>query len=368
MGSASVIPNQAFDAAFAEFGEVVKKTCAQRHKDTPSFNGNRFLVINRKGKQHLKIPNRLDIQGESLLLKYKGKEWLCKTCQTLHVGACPYLSEYFDIKDKKKEMNIKTGIVGDSCLRHVENVGLRADVACMSGAHTGQLVTAVTDNPDFHKFSHLIIAGGNNDINVRNDCDEVDMIKRIDMSINKFETFVSQNENVDFTFVDTIPPDEKITPSEKTIRGDYEGRMEKIALQHDNLSKVNIFSYPEKWVNGHPTEECTKVLLNELIRRDTTLLLNRTFLTTPKWYRGLNDLWLSGCTGCGASGRFASGGFCSPCSKKLENIDICDKDVYSKAKECVDSEYPQGQKRLRGELTSSSDDNSHDDAHKIVKL
>ena len=367
VGRASVIPGTDFDALMSAYGEVVIPTKAQKYKDTITYNGNRFVVLCRRGKEDVKIPDRLKLHGQSFLLKYKGKEWLCGSCMKLHKGPCPYLKEFYAAKEAKRLSTIKTQIVGDSCLRHVESVGLRADVACMTGACAGQLVPAIEDNPNFSNMSHIIIAAGNNDTMVKNDCDEEEMVKRVDKSLGKISAFAKDNEHVDFSLVDTIPPDnDAITICEKTVRTYFKKKVEKICTELENVHRVTLGEYPEKWVRRHPTEASTRFIIEELIRMDSSLLINKDFITTDKIYRGVDNPWLSGCTGCGSRGLFTSGGFCSSCLLNLNSSEIEDVALYKFAKESTSLEFPQGQKRARGDLTSS-DDNSHDDA-KLVKI
>ena len=368
VGSAAAIGGRDFDTAFAEFGEIVVPTKPQKHQGTNTLNGNRLVVINRKNREHIKIPDRLKMNDQSFLLKYRGKQWMCGSCNEVHIGACPYLKEFYRQKEEKDQLKIKTGIISDSALRYVESVGLRADVACMSGACTGQIATAIVENNNFNNYSHVIMAGGNNDVKLKNDFEEDEVAKRIDKSISRLESVITKNEQVDFTFIDTIDPDnENISPTERTIRAYFKCKLEKMAIKFDHFQKINIHKYPEKWQDGHPTVKCTEAILNELIRRDNTLLLNRNLLTARKMYQGVDNLWLQGCTGCGLEGRFVSGGFCSKCLKEIDESYINDEELYEKAKLLTLKEFPQGQKRLSSDLTSSSDDNGHNDGSKLAK-
>ena len=85
------------------------------------------------------------------------------------------------------------------------------------------------------------------------------------------------------------------------------------------------------------------------------LISNERFSTTGKIYQGVDSLWLSGCTGCPSRGRFASGGFCTECLRKIDVDDICEKDILNDCRKMFFEEFPQGQKRSRDVLTSSDD-------------
>lgn len=142
------------------------------------MNGNRMIVIDRNDKL---LPNRLVIQDKSHLLKYRVKVWFCHTCSENHVGSCPYLKQFYEALDAKKKMTVTHHIIADSTLCLAEQVGIKADITCMSGATAGQLVTACEeDTCDRHK--DIVIAAGCNDVKVSDMKNERSVVKRIDAS------------------------------------------------------------------------------------------------------------------------------------------------------------------------------------------
>lgn len=366
VGSASDIEGPEFDSVLAEYGELVVPTLAQKFKNTSFYNGNRYCVVNRKNTKHLKIPDRIDVGGMSFLLKYRGKEWMCSSCNKLHIGACPYLTAFYEQRAQKEKLKLTTAVVGDSALRYVENVGLNADVACMSGACVGQLATALEDNPLIEDFKNIIIAAGANDTKPKTSIDEYETLRRIDLSLNKVTALAERREQVNFVVLNTIPPDEDgdVTPSEFVTRMYFNKRLDKISTSHDNIEHLQVHNYPEKWQYGHPTVKCTKKILKVMSTLQKDLILNEQFSTTENMYRGVDNLWLSGCTGCQSRGRFASGGFCTTCLTKIDE-DIDDKDLFIECRKFYYEEYPQSQKRSR-EMLTSSDDNCHEG--KLQKL
>ena len=170
-------------------------------------------------------------------------------------------------------------------------------------------------------------------------------------------TFAEKREHTNFLVVNTIPPDDgqDISPTEFVTRLYFQKRMDKVARSHDNIEHVQVHQYPEQWDRGHPTVECTKKLLKVISSFQKDLILNEKFSTTGSIYRGVTGVYLSGCTGCPSRGRFASGGFCSACLRKIDVDDIEDKDILNECQKMCFEDYPQGQKRSRDVLTSSDD-------------
>jgi len=366
VGRASSIAGRDFDETFKAFGEVVVPTKPQVYKDTSIYNGNRLIVIDRKNYANKKIPDRLELKGQKFLLKYKGKEWMCSSCNELHKGPCPYLAEFYAQRAAKCELEVKTLVVGDSALRHVENVGLKADVACMSGACAGQLVSALEQHPRTQNFTKVVIAAGANDTKVRTNVETDEIIRLIDKSLSRVTKVVEERDNIEFTILNTIPPaEEPLSQAEFVAKTYFKKRIESLSIKYDNLKAINIKSYPEKWDRGHPTVKCTEKIIRVLGAQDEELILNTKFTTTTKMYRGVDNLWLSGCTGCGSRGLFVSGGFCTKCIGDIERQEIADPNILDEVYHLYKAEFPQGQKRLRGDLTSTSSD---DDGHKVAKF
>ena len=67
-------------------------------------------------------------------------------------------------------------------------------------------------------------------------------------------------------------------------------------------------------------------------------------------YRGVNTLYLSGCTGCRALGLFNEGGFCSACVKRMTEKKLDDYNLFKKVQQACLKELEKKRKR------NSSDD------------
>ena len=114
LGAFSHITGAEFDAAFAEYGRVVIHTQPQRHYNSHLYNGNRFIVINRKGKESSKLPNRIFLKDHDrdFLIKYKNKVWFCNSCNKEHIGACDYRKELYVTRDIKMKEKITIYSIG----------------------------------------------------------------------------------------------------------------------------------------------------------------------------------------------------------------------------------------------------------------
>ena len=66
------------------------------------------------------------------------------------------------LQREKEKIDMK--LLSDSNLRHAEQVGLRADVLCMSGAEIGHLANALRDDPKITDHGAAGVVLGGNDI------------------------------------------------------------------------------------------------------------------------------------------------------------------------------------------------------------
>lgn len=161
------LQNELFDEEFKKRGFEFELPCQlQNHKGSQILNGNRFVVIVGVGQKD--IPNEIKVtdpqtnEQHSFYTSYKGKTYHCRRCNTDHAGTCLQMQNFFKLKDQRAGKTIKFGIVSDSTLRHVEEVGLNAHVACVSGGLLGDVVTAAADLKT--RTENLIIMAGQNNI------------------------------------------------------------------------------------------------------------------------------------------------------------------------------------------------------------
>ena len=310
MGAARAIPGPRFDEALSPFGEILMFCKPQKYQKSDDLNGNRMLVLKTDNIDEL--PNRIEVEGQSFLIKFKGKKWFCTTCKEDHIGPCEYIKRFHEIREKRKQESKVAHLISDSCLRHVEQVGLRADVSCMSGAAAGQLVLAAEQDPEGENHLGLVLAAGANDVKVGGVWTELDMAKKIEKSLGRVQELAAKS-NKKVIFISTVPPLVSGSPLEHFANRYFERRIQKIADKHSNFVKLEFDQDPEKWVDGHPNEDCTQEVIKDLNDQLPDLIFAEDFLTNASIYSGVNTMWLFGCTGCRTRGRFLSGGFCTEC-------------------------------------------------------
>jgi len=335
------IPARVFNSALAEFGEVVMSTKPQKYKDSDVMNGNRMIVVDRNEKP---LPDRLVIDDKSFLLKYRGKVWFCQTCVENHIGSCPYLKQFYEALDAKKKLKISHHIIADSSLRLAEQVGIKANITCMSGATAGQLATAVEeDTNEIHK--DIIIAAGCNDVKVSDLENERSVVKRIDASLKRVIEVIAKKQDKNFLFLNTSPPKSNLNKTQELAHRYFEKRMEKLLGQHDNALVVKVEEYPEAWVDGHPTRNSTGTMMQTLVKEVPELLINEDMLTTGKMYRGVRSVYLSGCTGCISLGIFDEGGFCKSCVNNLTMKKLEDENLFKRIQKQISEAEIKAKKR-----------------------
>lgn len=318
LGSNHDIPGRDFDSALGVFGSIEVGTQPQKYRGSSVGNGNRYCVI--KKKEDTELPNRLEVSGKSFLIKYRGKKWFCQSCKEDHVGACPYLKELYDARDKRNNQVITHHIVSDSSLRLAEEAGIRADISVMSGATLGQLTNAVEDDDDTERHRNVVFAAGANDVKVDENENERQIARRVDASVNRLVELVTKEENLNRTFhiVSTCPYLNDMSKRQYIANEYYWQRLKKVCTTLDNLELIKIPQAVDGWEDNHPTEEYTKTILNQIMRvLQDDLLINEKVLTTKRLYRGVHSHFLSGCTGCNDFGLYEEGGFCASCVQKM---------------------------------------------------
>ena len=352
MGEAKKLVGRDFDAAFAEFGRVVKPTTLQRYRDSSILNGNRYVVMDINSK----VPDRLDLGGHSFLLKYRGKKWYCSSCGVDHVGPCDYLKRFYELKEKKEKTLISMGITGDSSIRLFEHVGLLADVTSMSGASAGQLVTVVENHPNLGKHSEVVLAAGANDVRTDDLLSAEDVAKRIDLSMKRVESLVERDLNRNFLFVNTTPKSENLSKLDFIARKYFAERVRNLSVKSDNFDLLDPNLKDSHWEDGHPNEKGSKRYVQAIANCYPRVVQDLAYTTTSKPYRGVLAKFLSGCSGCRTRGQFVSAGFCSACVGKISSGVVAEPDLLSDIVKEYQNFFPVDKKRPR-EPNTSSDDN-----------
>ena len=310
-----------FDSAFEREGFTVIKACeTQLHRECRRPNGNRYLVVETDAAQS--IPDNIEVINKTtetafhFKLRYRGQQWQCRRCNVKHTGSCPSLQRFYAARKMKQQQQIATKIVADSTLRHTDDVGLKADVACVPGGTIGDMLNAVIDDPSTQHMSNVIILGGVNEIYDQKGLlpKDADYEHSIVSSVDKMKKIVDTYPTLHLTYVspileDTLPPDVwvrhrvidnifgNLPPHPQITYVDM--AMAKIDLEDDGI---------------HPTVAGTSALLDALQERTKLpLISDREFTTNVVKYQGTGQASRWGCRSCWTSGSFYTGR-CDQCA------------------------------------------------------
>ena len=364
-GPARALSGKEFDSVMQNYGRLIMETKPQVNKETNILNGNRMCVVDTANAKN-PLPNRIEIDNRSFLIKYKGKRWYCHSCNEEHTGACPYLKRFYEALEHKKSLFVNSLVLGDSTLRLAEHVGVTPDISVMPGATVGQLAQYIEDQPDQEKYLCYYIAAGENDTNVKDETDPFLVAKKIDASLKKLSNIAEKtNQEKGYVFINTSEPRAQKTPIQRFSNLYFTNRVKKIFPQN-KISIRKKPQYSERWVEGHPTEQGTRELIEALIPGH---IINNDFITTNKLYKGVNTYYVSGCSKCDCRGRFPHVGFCHSCLNSFrENDDFEDYELLVKCKALafdenskLDSENENEEERKRRRVSNGSSDGSPED-------
>ena len=227
------------------------------------------------------------------------------------MGQCPSLTEFYAAKEQKEKMRndgeIKTKIFGSSTLRLADQIGLRADVCCMSGGGLGQIVQASLDDPSIGDYENVVIMGGANDIRTRNFTSNETFAANIDKSLDKLATAAGDVPEKNFFVLHTLPhhdDDNPFTDNDQAIRQLYLlHRLQELSARVGNISSINAQCDVD--ATGHPTEAGTVQLMNQVSKGVTStlpIIWNPAFIVSDRAYRCVESIFRYGCNICDGFG------------------------------------------------------------------
>ena len=223
----------------------------------------------------------------------------------------PGKHEQGDTIDKK--------IVCDSTLRLADQVGLRADVVCMSDAGVGHLANVLRDDPALKtKPEVTILTSG---VDVKNKYQhEGQYVYVVDQGIGKLKAEMAKTPDKKYTIA--FFEDDKFEPAlppDKLCRSLYLAQELK-GLQSEGIQVVGI---PATQIandqTGHPDDSGTKKILLELDHYyESSMLLNAEYFTNQRMYAGTQSVFRYGCRTCDVEGKFARPLLiCAACVEKM---------------------------------------------------
>ena len=322
IGPNKSIGNEDFDEAMAQYGEVVKPTMLQFHKNSRMLNGNRYCVVDTGDKvvpgtvvvchaaTHRKVP---------IHTRYRGQTWWCRRCRVEHVGACEALKAFYAARDLRAAQQINMKVVADSTLRRAEQVGLCADVLCMSGGGIGHLANAIRDDPVMRERGEVCVVTALNDVRAPYQ-DDNEFVFAVEKGLQKLSAEMASHDEKHLV-VQSLRP-QALDPVQE-LRAEFLTRALG-ALRSESVTVAPLLLPAEEVdKSGHPTEAGTAVLLGQINDqcRDEVIVAP-DFITSSRLYAGVQSVFLYGCRTCDQLGEFLTPlGVCPGCEAQVLGFD-----------------------------------------------
>ena len=233
-------------------------------------------------------------------VRYRGQEYMCKRCKVIHVGACPEVKAYYEAKDRRKQLDIKTKIFSDSTLRRADITGLKADVDCASGARVGHIANMIRDDEFTDEADNEIIInmGLNNILSEEEDFDVYK--KRTEMELAKLKVNLSVKPVKKVTILAPILDGEKA--SKETVHkfnSIIKALTKKTFQDVDKVAYKDINGHPRIEMEGtHPTVAGTKELLTRIDGVQSIITDPRFMVNERNLYGEVRSHYLYGCLLC----------------------------------------------------------------------
>ena len=303
------LDDRLFDEYFKGLGaEIIESTQPETcREDREIFNTNRFLFVKKVKEDGSPIDfgNRITIAGHSFKLSYYGMQKYCVQCRRSHGWDCPTRVRNEFLRQLRKGKTDQVKIYADSTLRHVNQLGLSSDVACMSGGGIAQICNAIPyDEP--HK--EVIIKAGNNELKEES---LQEFVYTVGKTAAKLQGLA---ETTPVTVV--LPPTDTDTP-EMAVKGKY--LIESIA----KVVKVVQLTPVDTDDTGHPTKNGTLDIVKQIHQNKNIILPDCEEDTVVEMkYRGVQTIFKVGCRGCDSMLHTRS--LCNECKNAALDIDVGD--------------------------------------------
>ena len=320
-GELSAIPNSVFDAVVEAKCELIKPTCFQVHKGTEAFNGNRYCVI----EKDFKFPRTIQVNNPStnrlmdVEVRYKGQEYMCRRCAMIHTGACPEIKEYYEQKDRRKQLEINTKIYSDSTLRRGDVTGLKAEIDCASGARVGHIANMVRDDEFTDDANNeIVINMGLN--NILDEDEEYEVYKkRTEMELAKLRVNIEVKPVSKVTIVAPILDNENATAETIHKFNNIKAITKKTFQDVEKVVYKDINGHPRIEMEGtHPTIAGTRELLTRIDGVQKIIVDPRFMVNERNLYGEVNSHFLYGCLLCDRIWDIQNG-YCAECRTMIMN-------------------------------------------------
>ena len=311
--------NESFDNWLSEKVTVINKVVDDEDWDTGFKNGRKKAFVDfNKGFEierfqwiecGVRLPDGATntAKGE-VKITYKEQPVHCRLCATDHVGLCPVRARQNVEKaaaEEERASTIETLVIGDSNLRHIDQVGTTAKVCASTGAKIGHTANALKYE-DMDKYKNIVIHSGSNNITVG----EVNMHQwkqQLEYEVKQLSTHIAQLDAKSVNTVLVAVPTNELAMSNQqtqTMRNQVNAQLEEIARLHKHVQYIQVQDEldgdMEAWADyRHYSEVMCGKVLEEINRAlDCKLLRRGKPCTTPKKYGNLNASYRLGCGTC----------------------------------------------------------------------
>ena len=222
-----------------------------------------------------------------------------------HVGACPYITKFFEVQKKREEQPIKTAIYTDSTLRLAQSGAMRADAHSASGSLLSEIVNVVYDDISAKKLDTVILMPGANDVldNHERLPTRKDFAHHLTKSLVKLVKVGKRYTNAKFVLVPPPFKDEELTPEQEF----FNYHLDKLCKENDQFDSHNVDpSVIERDNDQHPTENSKRTILQQLHSITKDLIIDSKFSAQKQWFRGVKQPYKWGCASCWQPGKFYS--------------------------------------------------------------
>ena len=301
------IDDRLFNDYFKSLGaEIIESTQPETCRDDHEiFNTNRFLFVKKVKDDGSPIDfgNRITVAGQSFRLSYYGMQKYCGQCKRSHGWDCPTRVRNEFLRQLRKGKTGEVKIYADSTLRHVHQLGLSSNVACMSGGGIAQICNAIPyDTP----HNEVIIKAGSNEMKEES---LKEFVYTVEKTTAKLQVLTEQTP---VTVV--LPPTDTDTP-EMAVKGKL--LIESLA----KVVKVVQLTPVDMDDTGHPSKQGTLDIVKQIDQHKNIILPDCEEDTVVEMkYRGVQTIFKVGCRGCDSMQHTRA--LCEECKNAAAEMDV----------------------------------------------
>jgi len=312
--------NASFDKWLEDKVTVISNCVDDEDRDTGFRNGRKKIQVDfNKGHEIERFPwiecgvtlpdgTTATAKGK-VKVTYRDQPVFCRLCNKDHVDRCPVKKKQEIERLAAEEARaplVKTLMIGDSNLRHVDQIGTTAKVCASTGAKLGHTANAMRFE-QLEKYEYLVIHSGANNISCKPDIDIKAWETQLRFEVQQLAAQISPLDSKKVqTVLVSIPKSELSSTSKQTetMRTTINTELQSIAQTHNNVSVVEIDDdlngEIDAWADYRHYSEmmCAKMLVSVNTALDNQLLRLGMRTTTPRKYGSVQTSYRLGCGIC----------------------------------------------------------------------